>query len=76
MIYVLRRVVAVATTHDNPTLEYQIIIRGFRNMNRLFTCSIHDGEHDGGDPCDLTVGGAENVLDFFEEDCDGFRESV
>lgn len=36
MIYVLRRVVAVATTHDNPTLEYQIIIiRGFRNMNRF-----------------------------------------
>lgn len=37
MIYVLRRVVAVATTHDNPTLEYQIIIRGFRNMKR-FNC--------------------------------------
>lgn len=36
MIYVLCRVVAVATTHDNPTLEYQIIIiRGFRNMNRF-----------------------------------------
>lgn len=35
MIDVLRRVVAVATTHDNPTLEYQIIIRGFQNMNRF-----------------------------------------
>ncbi len=46
-----------------------------KSSQRL-TCSVHDRQHDGGDPCDLAVGGIEDDLDVLEEDRDGLGESV
>lgn len=43
---------------------------------RRLTCGVHDRQHDGGDPRDLTVGGVEDDLDFLEEHRDGFGEGV
>lgn len=40
------------------------------------TRGVHDRQHDGGDPCDLTVAGVEDDLDVLEEDRDGLGEGV
>lgn len=34
----------------------------------LLTCTVRRGQHDGGDPRDLAIGRAKEILDFFEED--------
>lgn len=45
-------------------------------MCRCFTSGVHDGQHDGGDPGHLTVGGVEDPLDVLEEHSGGFGEGV
>lgn len=42
----------------------------------LLTTGIHGCQHNGGDPCYLAVGGTEDQLDVFEEDCEGFGEGI
>lgn len=42
----------------------------------LLTPSVHDSQHDGGDPRDLAAGGSEDDLNLFEEDRDGLGEGV
>lgn len=44
-------------------------------INKI-TSSIHGSKHDGGDPCNLTVGDGEILLDFLEVDGEGFGEGV
>lgn len=40
------------------------------------TCPVRRGQHDGGDPRDLAIGRAKEILDFFEEDGQAFGEGV
>lgn len=40
------------------------------------TSSVHDSEHDGGDPGHLAGRGFKDGLDLFEEHCDGLGEGV
>lgn len=40
------------------------------------TSSVHNSQHDGGDPGHLTWCGIKDDLNVFEEDCDGFGEGV
>lgn len=50
---------------------------GFVKLDGIsLTCSVHDCQHDGGDPCDLAVGGIEDDLDVFEEGSNGFGKRV
>lgn len=42
----------------------------------LLTGTVCRGQHDGGDPCDLAIGRAKEILDFFEEDGYAFGECV
>lgn len=42
----------------------------------LLTTGIHCCQHDGRNPCNLAVGGTEDQLDVFEEDCEGFGEGI
>jgi len=42
----------------------------------LLTCTVGRGQHDGGDPRDLAIGRAKEILDFFEEDGYAFGEGV
>lgn len=45
-------------------------------LERRLTRGVHDRQHDGGDPRDLTVAGVEDDLDVLEEDRDGLGEGV
>lgn len=45
-------------------------------LERRLTRGVHDRQHDGGDPGDLTVAGVEDDLDVLEEDRDGLGEGV
>lgn len=42
----------------------------------VLTCTIRRGQHDGGDPRDLAIGRAKEILDFFVEDGYAFGEGV
>lgn len=45
-------------------------------MRLWLTRSVHDRQHDGGDPCDLTVASIEDDLDVLEEDSDGLGKGI
>lgn len=42
----------------------------------LLTCTVRRGQRDGGNPRNLAIGRAKEILDFFEEDSYAFGEGV
>lgn len=55
---------------------FSVIWNTFKYTHTPLTSSIHDSQHDGGDPGHLTGRGIEDDLDLFEEHRDGFGEGV